>query len=184
MVCIYSWICDNTGEQRAPRHKAKPLYLKEESEISPLDPDLSVLNSTNLPCSPFLEPGRKRVSIQILVVEDNEMNRDMLVRRLQRRQFNILIATNGQAALDILETERPDIILMDMRMPIMDGWTAIKIIQENPNLRSIPIIGVSANGLSEDRKVALEAGCVAYETKPVDFDHLLALIHKFTKMAG
>ncbi len=124
------------------------------------------------------------MSIQILVVEDNEMNRDMLVKRLQRRDFNILIATNGQAALDLLQTERPDIVLMDMHMPIMDGWTAIAIIQENQILRSIPIIGVSANGSSEDRKTALEAGCVAYETKPIDFNRLLALIQQFTKRAS
>lgn len=120
----------------------------------------------------------------ILVVEDNEMNRDMLVRRLQKRNFQVLTASQGEAALEIAVREKPDLILMDMRMPIMDGWTAVQKLKEIPETQHIPVIGVSANGLQQDRKQALEAGCVAYETKPIDFNRLLTLIQEFAKKAS
>ncbi len=117
----------------------------------------------------------------ILVVEDNEMNRDMLVRRLQKRDFQILTAADGEVALEIAARDRPDLILMDMRMPVMDGWTAVKKLKQSPLTQGIPVIGVSANGLQEDREQALSAGCDAYETKPIDFNRLLSLIQEFTK---
>jgi two-component system, cell cycle response regulator DivK len=120
----------------------------------------------------------------ILVVEDNEMNRDMLVRRLQKRDFQILTAADGEAALEIAFRDRPDLILMDMRMPVMDGWTAVKKLKDTLETRAIPVIGVSANGLQEDRIEALAAGCDAYETKPIDFNRLLTLIQEFTKKAS
>jgi CheY-like chemotaxis protein len=120
----------------------------------------------------------------ILVVEDNEMNRDMLVRRLQKRNFQVLTAAQGEAGLEIAAREKPDLILMDMRMPIMDGWTAVQKLKEIPETRHIPVIGVSANGLQEDREQALAVGCVAYETKPIDFNRLLTLIQEFAKKAS
>jgi CheY-like chemotaxis protein len=120
----------------------------------------------------------------ILVVEDNEMNRDMLVRRLQKRNFQVLSASQGEAALEIASRDKPDLILMDMRMPVMDGWTAVKKLKELPETQHIPVIGVSANGLQEDREQALAVGCVAYETKPIDFNRLLTLIQEFAKQAS
>jgi len=120
----------------------------------------------------------------ILVVEDNEMNRDMLVRRLQKRSYQVLTASNGEDALEIALREHPDVILMDMRMPIMDGWTAVKKLKELAETRDIPVIGVSANGMQEDREQALAVGCVAYESKPIDFNRLLTLIEDFTKKAS
>jgi CheY-like chemotaxis protein len=120
----------------------------------------------------------------ILVVEDNEMNRDMLVRRLQKRSFQVLTAADGEAALEMAVRERPDLILMDMRMPIMDGWTAVKKLKESLETRDIPVIGVSANGLQEDREQAMAVGCVAYESKPIDFNRLLTLIQEFAKKAS
>ncbi|HET9240971.1 MAG TPA: response regulator [Oligoflexus sp.] len=120
----------------------------------------------------------------ILVVEDNEMNRDMLVRRLQKRNFQVLTAAHGEAALEMAFRERPDLILMDMRMPVMDGWTAVKKLKESHETRDIPVIGVSANGLQEDREKAIAVGCIAYETKPIDFNHLLTLIQEFAKKAS
>lgn len=120
----------------------------------------------------------------ILVVEDNEMNRDLLVRRLQKRNFEVLTASHGEAALEMAARDKPDLILMDMRMPIMDGWTAVKKLKETPATQGIPVIGVSANGLQEDRAQALEVGCVAYATKPIDFNQLLTLIQQFAKKAS
>lgn len=120
----------------------------------------------------------------ILVVEDNEMNRDMLVRRLQKRNFQVLTASQGEAALEIASRDKPDLILMDMRMPVMDGWTAVKKLKELPETQNIPVIGVSANGLQEDRDQALAVGCIAYETKPIDFNRLLTLIQEFAKQAS
>lgn len=117
----------------------------------------------------------------ILVVEDNEMNRDMLVRRLEKRNFQVLTAADGESGLDIAFRERPDLILMDMRMPILDGWTAVKKLKESPKTQDIPVIGVSANGLHEDRDQAMDVGCVAYESKPIDFNRLLTLIQKFAQ---
>jgi CheY-like chemotaxis protein len=120
----------------------------------------------------------------ILVVEDNEMNRDMLVRRLQKRNFQVLTAAHGEAALEMAFRERPDLILMDMRMPVMDGWTAVKKLKESLETQDIPVIGVSANGLQEDREQAMAVGCIAYESKPIDFNRLLTLIQEFAKKAS
>lgn len=120
----------------------------------------------------------------ILVVEDNEMNRDMLVRRLQKRSYEVITASNGETALEQAKSQQPHVILMDMRMPVMDGWTAVKKLKEMPETCDIPIIGVSANGLQEDKAQALAVGCVAYETKPIDFNRLLALIQEFGKKAS
>jgi two-component system, cell cycle response regulator DivK len=120
----------------------------------------------------------------VLVVEDNEMSREMLVLRLEKRSYRVLTASNGETALDIARQHIPDVILMDMRMPVMDGWTAVRKLGQMSETRSIPVIGVSANGMQEDREQALAVGCVAYETKPIDFNRLLLLIENFAKKAS
>ncbi len=116
---------------------------------------------------------------KVLVVEDNEMNRDMLKRRLNRRGYEIVVAEHGKEAITIATKELPDIILMDMRMPIMDGWTATQKIKENKDISHIPIIGLSANAMEGDREKALEAGCNDYSTKPVNFEHLINTITRY-----
>jgi len=118
------------------------------------------------------------------VVEENEMIVFRFVRGLQKRNFQVLTAAHGEAALDMALRERPDLILMDMRMPVMDGWTAVKKLKESPETRDIPVIGVSANGLHEDRDQAMAVGCVAYESKPIDFNRLLTLIQEFAQKAS
>ena len=121
---------------------------------------------------------------KILIVEDNEMNRDMLSRRLQRRGYEIVTAENGEIALEKVKSDRPDIILMDMRMPVMDGWTATKKIKEDSDVSAIPIVGLSANAMEGDRERALKAGCDEYETKPVNFENLLNIINKYQDQAA
>ncbi len=114
----------------------------------------------------------------ILLVEDNDNNRDMLMRRLQKRGFDILTAINGQQGVEIAESDHPDLILMDMGLPILDGWEATRQIKSNKNTMEIPIIGLSAHAMSTDRKKAIEAGCCDYDTKPVDLDRLIKIIFK------
>lgn len=113
---------------------------------------------------------------KILVVEDNEMNRDMLVRRLKRKGYNIEIAEDGKIAIEKIPLFAPDLILMDMRMPIMDGWQATAAIKSNPETKNIIIIGLSANAMEGDREKAMEAGCDDYDTKPIDFKTLVSKI--------
>jgi CheY-like chemotaxis protein len=110
---------------------------------------------------------------KILLVEDNAMNRDMLSRRLQRRAFDVVIAMDGQQGIELALSERPDLILMDMSLPVMDGWTATVAIKENPLTASIPVIALTAHAMSGDREKALAAGCDDYDTKPVDLPRLL-----------
>ena len=114
---------------------------------------------------------------KLLLVEDNEMNRDMLSRRLQRKGFEVIFAVDGQAAVELAASEIPDIILMDMSLPIMDGWEATRQIKSQQSLCSIPIIALTAHAMSGDREKALEAGCEEYDTKPVDFPRLVDKIH-------
>mgnify|MGYP003959232733 FL=1 len=116
---------------------------------------------------------------KILLVEDNEMNRDMLARRLTRKGYEIVFAEDGQQAVDKTTSETPDIILMDMSLPVMDGWEATRIIKSDATVKQIPIIGLSAHATSGDREKGLEAGCDEYETKPVDFPALLDKINSF-----
>ena len=113
---------------------------------------------------------------KILVVEDNEMNRDMLVRRLTRKNYEVETAADGKIAIEKAAAFQPDVILMDMRMPVMDGWQATRSIKADSNLQSIAIIGLSANAMEGDREKAMEAGCDDYDTKPVDFKSLVAKI--------
>lgn len=114
--------------------------------------------------------------MHILLVEDHEMNRDMLKRRLERREFQVSIAVDGQEAIDLVESLMPDIILMDMSLPNVDGWTATRIIKANPAVNQIPIIGLTAHAMAGDRERCLEAGCNEYEIKPVDFTSLVSKI--------
>jgi len=111
--------------------------------------------------------------IRVLLVEDNEMNRDMLSRRLARKGFEVLLAADGEEALEVTWRERPDLVLMDMNLPVKDGWTTVREIREDPQLRDIPVIALTAHAMSDDRQKALDAGCDDYETKPLDFARLL-----------
>jgi two-component system cell cycle response regulator DivK len=112
----------------------------------------------------------------LLLVEDNEMNRDMLSRRLIRRGFEILMAVDGQEGVDKARENRPDLILMDMSLPVMDGWTATRLLKNDPSTASIPVIGLTAHAMAGDREKCLEAGCDDYDTKPVEFSRLMEKI--------
>lgn len=118
---------------------------------------------------------------KVLLVEDNEMNRDMLSRRLERKGFDVVFALDGQAAVDMASAEQPDVILMDMSLPIMDGWEATRQIKANEELTRIPIIALTAHAMSGDREKALDAGCEEYDTKPVDFPRLIEKINVLIK---
>jgi len=115
---------------------------------------------------------------KVLLVEDNEMNRDMLSRRLIRRGFDVVFAVNGKQGVDLARSEKPDIILMDMSLPIMDGWEATRCVKGDDATRSVPVIGLTAHAMSGDREKALEAGCDDYDTKPVEFDRLIGKIKR------
>jgi len=107
------------------------------------------------------------------VVEDNEMNRDMLSRRLERKGFEVVIAVDGQAGIDMASSNSPDIILMDLSLPVIDGWEATRQIKADPATQSIPVIALTAHAMAGDEKRALEAGCDDYDTKPINFSRLL-----------
>jgi CheY-like chemotaxis protein len=113
---------------------------------------------------------------RILVVEDNEDNRDSLSRRLERRGFEVLIATDGKHGVAMAAAEKPDLILMDMNMPEMDGWEATRKIKATPDAAHVPVIALTAHAMTGDRERALESGCSDYHTKPVEFQKLLAQI--------
>ena len=116
---------------------------------------------------------------RILLVEDNEMNRDMLSRRLKRKGFEVVSAPDGITALEIVSGASPDLILMDMSLPEMDGWECTKKIKSRDELSCIPIIGLSAHAMAGDREKALMAGCDDYDTKPIDFKRLVNKIKFF-----
>ena len=116
---------------------------------------------------------------KILIVEDNEMNRDMLSRRLERKGFDIVMAEDGQKGVDMSKSETPDLILMDLSLPIMDGWEATSTIKSEEITKDIPIIVLTAHAMSGDREKALEAGADEYDTKPIDFKRLLGKIKDF-----
>lgn len=113
---------------------------------------------------------------KILLVEDNEMNRDMLGRRLQRRGYEVLIAVDGAEGVAMAQRDGPDLILMDMSLPIMDGWEATRRLKAAPKTQAIPIIALTAHAMSGDREKAMEAGADDYDTKPIEIDTLLAKI--------
>jgi CheY-like chemotaxis protein len=118
---------------------------------------------------------------KILLVEDNEMNRDMLSRRLVRNGHEVLIAIDGQQGVDMALAERPDLILMDMSLPVIDGWEATRRVRANDATREIPVIALTAHAMAGDREKAMEAGCDDYDTKPVEITRLLGKITALLK---
>lgn len=120
--------------------------------------------------------------VKILLVEDNEMNRDMLSRRLKRNGYDVVIATDGQQGVDMAASEAPDLILMDMSLPVIDGWEATRRVKGNEVTRRIPVIALTAHAMAGDREKAIEAGCDDYDTKPVEITRLLGKIT--TLLAG
>jgi CheY-like chemotaxis protein len=115
---------------------------------------------------------------KILLVEDNEMNRDMLSRRLMRRGFEVIVAVDGESGVRVAESELPNLIVMDMSLPVLDGWEATKRLKQISTTRNIPIIGCSAHAMVGDRERGLEAGCDDYDTKPIEFVRLLGKIER------
>ncbi|MCF6256638.1 MAG: response regulator [Gammaproteobacteria bacterium] len=113
---------------------------------------------------------------KVLLVEDNEMNRDMLSRRLERKGFDVVYAQDGNIAVNLASSEQPALILMDMSLPVMDGWEATRRIKADPGTKNIPIIALTAHAMAGDREKAMKAGCEDYDTKPVDFPRLLGKI--------
>ena len=116
---------------------------------------------------------------KILLVEDNEMNRDMLSRRLIRKGFEVSMAVDGKEGVDMARADTPDLILMDMSLPVMDGWEATGVLKADPNTSRIPVIALTAHALSGDKEKALAAGCDDYDTKPIEFKRLLGKIASF-----
>jgi CheY-like chemotaxis protein len=120
---------------------------------------------------------------RILIVEDNEMNRDVLSRRLRRRGFDILVAADGRSGLALAEAEQPDLILMDLTMPEVDGWECARRLKAAAATRAIPIIALSAHAMLGDRQKALDAGCDDFDTKPLDFSGLLDKMDRLLQVA-
>ena len=114
---------------------------------------------------------------KILVVEDNEMNRDMVGRRLERRGYEVVVAVDGQEGVDMAHSENPDLILMDLSLPVLNGWEATRQLKQNTKTNSIPIIALTAHAMASDRESAIEAGCDDYDTKPLEFSRLIGKIH-------
>ncbi len=119
--------------------------------------------------------------MRVLLVEDNEMNRDMLSRRLSRRGFDVLIAVDGAQGIQVAKTELPDLILMDMSLPVVVGWEATRQLKTDTQTQSIPVIALTAHAMSGDRDKALSAGCDDYDTKPIDLDLLLGKMERLLK---
>ncbi|MCH8893523.1 MAG: response regulator [Chloroflexi bacterium] len=115
---------------------------------------------------------------KVLVVEDNEMNRDMLTRRLERRGYEVISAVDGEDGMNKARSGSPDIILMDMDLPVLDGWAATRQLKAAPETQSIPVIALTAHAMAGDREKSLEAGCDDYDTKPVEFSRLIEKIEK------
>jgi CheY-like chemotaxis protein len=111
--------------------------------------------------------------LKILLVEDNEMNQDMLKRRLERKGYEVVIAADGKEAVRMAELQTPDLILMDIRLPVMDGWEAMRRLKILPETQSIPIIALTAHAMAGDMEKCMDAGCDDYDTKPIDLPRLL-----------
>ena len=116
----------------------------------------------------------------ILLIEDNELNRDMLTRRLERKGYTVISAGDGLSGIEKAVSEKPKLIIMDLSLPVLDGWMAAQQLKADKNTKSIPIIALTAHAMKGDREKALEAGCDEYDTKPVDFERLLGKINKLT----
>jgi len=110
---------------------------------------------------------------KVLVVEDNEMNRDMLSRRLQRRGYEVIVSVDGEEGVAKAQSDLPDIILMDMDLPVLDGWAATRKLKSSPDTQSIPVIALTAHAMAGDREKSMDAGCDDYDTKPVEFSRLI-----------
>ncbi|MEB3358563.1 MAG: response regulator [Synechococcales bacterium] len=115
----------------------------------------------------------------MLLVEDNELNRDMLTRRLRKAGYDVVSATNGEEGVALTAQERPDLVLMDMSLPVMDGWTATQTLKADPQTQAIPVIALTAHAMASDREKALAAGCDEYDTKPIDWPRLLGKVEGF-----
>ena len=111
---------------------------------------------------------------KILIVEDNEMNRDMLSRRLERRGFTVVLAVDGEEGVTKARSEMPDLVLMDMSLPVMNGWEATQVIRADASMAQLPVIALTAHSMPGDREKAMDAGCNDYDTKPIDLPRLLA----------
>jgi CheY-like chemotaxis protein len=121
------------------------------------------------------------MSVKILIVEDNEYNLDALKRRLERKGYEVISAVEGETGVKLAGSEHPDLILMDLSLPILDGYAAVRILKADPKTEPIPVIALTAHAMVGDREKALEAGCDEYEVKPVDFVRLLEKIENFVK---
>jgi CheY-like chemotaxis protein len=121
---------------------------------------------------------------KILLVEDNEMNRDMLLRRLNRNGFEVVIAVNGREGVELAGSARPDLILMDMSLPVLDGWEATKLVKANPDTARIPVIALTAHAMVTDKEKAMAAGCDDFDTKPIDLPRLLEKINSLLRPAS
>lgn len=113
---------------------------------------------------------------KILLVEDNDMNLDMLSRRLMRRGYDVVVASNGAEGLAKIKTDQPDIVLMDMNLPIIDGWEATRRLKVDPTTQNIPVLALTAHAMSGDRQKALDSGCSDYDTKPIELSRLISKI--------
>ena len=127
---------------------------------------------------------RKDKMAKILLVEDNEMNRDMLSRRLERRGHQVVLAVDGAEGITMARSHKPDLILLDMSLPVLDGWEATRQIKAAPETQAIPIIALTAHAMSGDREKAIEAGCDDYDTKPIELNRLLAKIEALLEKTG
>ncbi|HLG74551.1 MAG TPA: response regulator [Chloroflexota bacterium] len=121
---------------------------------------------------------------KILLVEDNEMNRDMLSRRLERRGYEVLIAVDGAEGVNLAREKTPDLILMDMSLPVIDGWTATRQLKGDSSTQTIPIIALTAHAMAGDREKAIEAGCDDYDSKPVEFSRLIEKVESFLQRSA
>jgi CheY-like chemotaxis protein len=120
---------------------------------------------------------------KVLLVEDNEMNRDMLSRRLIRNGFEVIMAVNGQEGVEMAGTNRPDVILMDMSLPVLDGWEATRRLKADPGTAAIPVIALTAHAMPADKEKALAAGCDDFDTKPIELPRLLEKINALVSRA-
>ncbi len=121
---------------------------------------------------------------KILLVEDNEMNRDMLSRRLERKGYQVVLALDGQSGVEMAQSQTPDLVLMDMSLPVLDGWEATRRLKANAATEHIPVIALTAHAMSSDREKALEAGCDDYDTKPIELSRLLGKIEALLGGSG
>lgn len=121
---------------------------------------------------------------RILLVEDNEMNLDMLARRLQRKGYEVVIAMDGEAGITMAASKRPDLILMDMNLPVLDGWEATRRLKGTQETAAIPVIALTSHAMAGDREMAMGAGCDDYDTKPVDFERILVKIEALLRKQG